>query len=71
MDLTGSIAEITTPLSAELSGSVGDGVGSAAIDTILQTAFLLPNLLLAFIGGLGGDLGSSGSATPGFPGMPV
>lgn len=62
MDLTGSIAQLTQPFSAELSGSV-DPTGSSAIDTILNTAFILPNLILAFIGGLGGDLGSTGSTS--------
>lgn len=69
MDLTGSIAEITQPLSAELLGSAGAGVGSAFVDTLVQTAFLLPNLLLAFVGGLGGDLGSTGSV--GGPVLPI
>lgn len=67
MDLTGSIAEATQPLSAELAGSV-DPTGSSAIDTLVGAAFLLPNLLLGFIGGLGGDLGSSGSTFPSLPG---
>lgn len=63
MDLTGSIAEFTVPLSMEIAGSVGPaGVGSSAVDTIIQTAFLLPNLILGIIGGLGGDLGSSAVA---------
>lgn len=70
MDLTGSIAENTLPMSAELMGSLdGGGIGSSAIDTILGAAFLLPNLLLGFIGGLGGDIGSSGSAEFLLPGL--
>ncbi|WP_216694302.1 hypothetical protein [Dietzia psychralcaliphila] len=66
MDLTGSIAEATAPLSTEFASSLEGGLtGSSAIDTIAQALFILPNLLLAFVGGLGGDLGSTGSA--GFP----
>lgn len=61
MDLTGSIAEFTQPLSLEMMSSV-EFTGSSAIDTLLQTAFVLPNLILEFIGGLGGDLGSTSSA---------
>lgn len=72
MDLTGSISEATVPLSIEFFGSA-EATGSSAIDTLVGAAFLLPNLLLGFIGGLGGDLGSTGSAgllpvIPGFPG---
>lgn len=63
-DLTGSIAEATVPLSLELNGSlmdsIGTGTGSSAIDTLVATAFALPNLLLSIIGGIGGDLGSTG-----------
>ena len=57
-DLTGSIAEATSPLSAELVGSV-ETTGSSAIDTILETAFFLPQLVLDIVAGLGGDLGST------------
>ncbi|MEB8327472.1 hypothetical protein [Dietzia kunjamensis] len=64
MDLTGSIAEATAPLSTELLGSLEGGLtGSSAIDTIAQALFVVPNLLLAFVGGLGGDLGSTGSTS--------
>ncbi|UVE95285.1 hypothetical protein [Dietzia sp. B32] len=59
MDLTGSIAEFTTPLSAEFSGSLPE-TGSSAIDTLVGAAFLLPNLLLGLIGSFGADLGSTG-----------
>ena len=61
MDLTGSIAEFTAPLSSDLAGSVGTGVGSSAIDTLTAALFILPNLLLSFIGDFGADLGSTGS----------
>ena len=60
MDLTGSIAEVTIPLSMEASDSLGTGTGSSAIDTLIETAFFLPNILLGLIGGMGADLGSSG-----------
>lgn len=63
MDLTGSIASFTAPLSMEIGGSlgasIGGGTGSSAIDTLLEAAFLLPNMLLGIIGAMGADLGSS------------
>ncbi|MFN3338607.1 MAG: hypothetical protein ACK40Z_02810 [Dietzia sp.] len=58
MDLTGSIANATVPLSAEAFGSV-DGIGSSAVDTILETVLGLPNLLLAIVAGIGADAGST------------
>ena len=60
MDLTGSIAETTLPLSAEIYGSIGEGFGSSAIDTIIGSAMLAPLDLLAFLAGFGADLGSTG-----------
>ncbi|MFI8694998.1 hypothetical protein [Dietzia maris] len=60
MDLTGSIGEITAPLSADLFGSA-DPVGSSFVDTLSAALFIGPNLLLSFIGDLGADLGSTGS----------
>lgn len=68
MDLTGSIAKATAPLSLELNGSlietIGTGTGSSAIDTLIQTAVGLPYLILDLIAGIGGDLGSTmGSPT--------
>jgi ABC-type antimicrobial peptide transport system permease subunit len=60
MDLTGSIADITVPLSMDLfSGSTGEVIGSSAVDTILNTILGLPNLLLALVAGIGADLGST------------
>ena len=61
MDLTGSILKETLPLSAELT-SGSDGTGSSAIDTLISAPFTLLNMAALFIGGLFGDLGSSGSA---------
>ncbi|MFN3600463.1 MAG: hypothetical protein ACK4UY_03630 [Dietzia sp.] len=58
MDLTGSIADVTIPFSVETLGSV-DGIGSSAVDTILQTVLGLPNLLLGIAAGVGADLGST------------
>lgn len=59
MDLTGSIAEFTGPLSLEFVSSLPE-TGSSAIDTLVGAAFFLPNLLLDLIGSFGADLGSSG-----------
>ncbi|MFJ5870974.1 hypothetical protein ACIQD2_07390 [Dietzia maris] len=59
MDLTGSIAEITTPLSMDFGGSLPE-TGSSAIDTLVGAAFFLPNLILGLIGSFGADLGSTG-----------
>lgn len=61
MDFTGSLADATAPLSAEL-GSLGQGVGSSAIDTVLGFALALPNLLLSLAAGIGADLGSTTGA---------
>ena len=65
MDLTGSIADATAPLSTTLTGSVGldEPTGSAFIDTALFVVAGLPNFLLQFIAGIGADLGST-TGTP-------
>ena len=60
-DITGSIPKETLPLSAEItSGSTG--TGSSFIDTLVGAPFTLLNMVALFVGGLGGDIGSSGSA---------
>ncbi|MBB1033696.1 hypothetical protein G6031_04755 [Dietzia sp. CQ4] len=59
MNLTGSIAEATAPLSAEFGSLMNEPTGSSAIDTLLQTAFILPAFLLNLAAGIGADLGSS------------
>lgn len=60
MDLTGSIADITMPLSADLElGSLATATGSSAIDTVLGFAIALPSLLLSLVAGIGADLGST------------
>jgi hypothetical protein len=60
MDLTGSIADVTVPLSVETLGSLATGpTGSSAIDGILYLATSLPNLVLSIIAGAGADLGST------------
>ncbi len=59
MDLTGSIADATAPLSLEFVSSLPE-TGSSAIDTLVGAAFFLPNLLLGLIGSFGADLGSTG-----------
>ncbi|MBB1057275.1 hypothetical protein G6020_07660 [Dietzia sp. B19] len=59
MNLTGSIAEATAPLSAEFGSLVGEPTGSSAIDTLLTAAFILPAFLLNLAAGFGADLGSS------------
>lgn len=61
MDLTGSIAEATIPLSIEMMGSLGEGTGSSAIDTLLQLPFLLYTNVLGIAGAFGADLGSTGN----------
>ena len=61
MDFTGSILQETLPLSADLmTGS--SGTGSSFVDTLVGAPFTLLNMVALFIGGLGGDIGSSGSA---------
>ena len=58
MDLTGSIADITVPLSVETLGSI-DGIGSSAVDTVLNFVLTLPNFLLGLVASAGADLGST------------
>lgn len=64
MDLTGSIMEATEPVLETVYGSFEDagGTGSAFIDTLVVAPAFAFEVLLMFIGGLGGDLGSTGSA---------
>ncbi|MDX2356880.1 hypothetical protein [Dietzia sp. PP-33] len=64
MDLTGSIMEASEPVFETVYGSFMDagGTGSAFIDTLATAPAYAFNLLLMFVGGLGGDLGSTGSA---------
>ncbi|MFN3600465.1 MAG: hypothetical protein ACK4UY_03640 [Dietzia sp.] len=49
------------PLLGVLYGSF-EGTGSAFIDTLATAPAFAYNIVLMFIGGLGGDLGSTGSA---------
>lgn len=58
MDLTGSIADATIPLSVQTFGSF-DGIGSSAVDTIVGFVLALPNTLLGLAAGIGEDLGST------------
>ena len=58
MDLTGSIADITVPLSSNVFGSF-DGIGSSAVDTVIGFALGLPNMLLSLVASAGADLGST------------
>jgi len=58
MDITGSIADITVPLSSEAFGSF-DGIGSSAVDTVVGFALALPNILLGLVASFGADLGST------------
>lgn len=60
MDLTGSIADATAPLSADIYGSVAaNATGSSAIDTIVQTIVELPGLVLSVAAMAGADIGST------------
>ena len=58
VDLTGSIADVTIPLSTEVLGSYGGGIGSSAIDALVESVFYLPNIVLNIVGAIGYDLGS-------------
>lgn len=63
MDLTGSIANVTVPLSADMFGSLmTNPTGSSAIDTVLTTLFTLPNMVLSVAAAAGADLGSTPGA---------
>ncbi|AWH94744.1 hypothetical protein [Dietzia psychralcaliphila] len=59
MNLTGSIADATAPLSAEFGSLMSEPTGSSAIDTLLQAAFVVPAFLLNLAAGVGADLGSA------------
>ena len=60
MDLTGSIAKATYPLSVEIgTSSLAEGVGSSAIDTLVRFALSLPATLLDLVADAGADLGST------------
>lgn len=69
MDLTGSIANATAPLSMQL-GSLMDGpTGSSAIDTVLALLYVVPNAALSLAAMAGADIGSTlglDAATLGF-----
>lgn len=58
MNLTGSIYDITAPLSSNIFGSF-DGIGSSAVDTVVGFALGLPNMLLGLVASAGADLGST------------
>lgn len=58
MDLTGSIADATAPLSSEL-GSLMSATGSSAIDTILELVVGLPSTILSVAAAAGADIGST------------
>ena len=59
MDLTGSIADATAPLSSEVLGSVMSGpTGSSFVDTLAMAVAYLPYFLLEIIESFGADLGS-------------
>lgn len=58
MDFTGSIADLTAPLSAEL-GSTAGFTGSSFVDTMSTVAVSLPRFLLQVVADIGADLGST------------
>lgn len=65
MDLTGSIADATAPLSAEVFGSAVTGpTGSSFIDALALTVAVLPQFLLGVIASFGEDLGSGMGGGP-------
>ena len=59
MDLTGSIADATAPLSAQVTGSVVGVSGSSFIDTLALVVASTPAFRLNFVAGIGADLGST------------
>lgn len=58
MNVTGSINDITAPLSSNIFGSF-DGIGSSAVDTVIGFVLGLPNTLLGLVASAGADLGST------------
>ena len=58
MNVTGSINDITAPLSSNIFGSF-DGIGSSAVDTVIGFVLGLPNPLLGLVASAGADLGST------------
>lgn len=59
MDLTGSIANATAPLSTQLGSLTSDPTGSSAIDTLLSLLYVVPNGLLSLAAMAGADIGST------------
>ncbi|MBB1031802.1 hypothetical protein G6027_13075 [Dietzia sp. SLG310A2-38A2] len=60
MDLTGSLLQAGNSVFEVVYGSF-EGTGSSFIDTLATAPAFAYNIVLMFIGGLGGDLGSTGS----------
>lgn len=59
MDLAGSIAEATAPLSSEVLGSAtSNPTGSSFLDALVLTVAVLPAFLLEVMASFGADLGS-------------
>lgn len=59
MDLTGSIAEATAPLSAQVLGSAATNpTGSSFLDTLALTVAVIPQFILGVLASFGADLGS-------------
>ena len=59
MDLTGSIADATAPLSMQLGSLNANPTGSSAIDTVLALLYVIPNGLLSLAAMAGADIGST------------
>ena len=59
MDLTGSIADATAPLSAQFGSLAAGPTGSSAIDTALALLYFVPNGLLSLAAMAGADIGST------------
>lgn len=62
MDLTGSIADATAPLSSQITGSAIGLTGSSIIDTLALVVTGAPAFLLNLVIGIGADLGSTNGA---------